>query len=113
MAVIQAVEALRPDNGGGAACSTCGRPTGPSSTTQFTSFMNHYAPREDGETAKARRKLYWLRSGLTHGGKLMEQDVNPGFGQFTLTWADERRTTDRATMLGRLAGVNWLLTDGE
>ncbi len=58
MAVIQAVEALHPDNGGGPACSTCGRPTGPSSTTQCTSFLDHYAPREDGETEKARRKLY-------------------------------------------------------
>jgi len=56
MAVIQAVEALRPGEGGGPACNTCGRPTAPGPTTQFISFMDHYVPPESGETEKARRK---------------------------------------------------------
>ncbi len=113
MAIIQAVEALRPNDDGGPACVSCGRPTGAGPTNQFISFMDRYAPPEAGETEKARRRLYKLRSALTHGGKLIESDLHPGFGQFTLTWSDERRATHRAATLARLAAVNWLLTDGE
>jgi hypothetical protein len=112
MAVIQAIEALRPNEDGGPACIACGRPTGPSATSKFISFMDRYAPPEDDQSETARRKLYRLRSALTHGGKLMEQDLHPGFGQFTLTWADERRATVQAATLARMAGINWLLSDG-
>ncbi|MGO9495732.1 MAG: hypothetical protein ACLQA5_03320 [Solirubrobacteraceae bacterium] len=112
MAIVQAVEALRPANGRSPSCITCGRPTEPGPTRQFIEFMNQYAPLDDGETEKVRQELYRLRSALTHGGKLMEQDLHPGFGQFTLTWHDERSAIDRAASLARLAGVNWLLNHG-
>ncbi len=113
MAMIQAVEAVRPDVRGGPRCDACGRETGPGPTQQFIAFMDRYVPRQDGETEIERKKLYGLRSGLTHGGTLMEGDLYSGFDPFTPTWIDQRRTMDRAAVLARLAGINWLLAIGE
>ena len=113
MATIQAVETLRPRGRAGHACPVCGLQTGPGETRQFIDFMDEYVPRQDGETEAERRTLYSLRSGLTHGGTLMQQDLERGFAQFTPTWIEERRTTNRASALARLAGVNWLLADGK
>ena len=113
MATIQAVETLRPRGRAGHACPVCGLQTGPGETRQFIDFMDEYVPRQDGETEAERRTLYSPRSGLTHGGTLMQQDLERGFAQFTPTWIEERRTTNRASALARLAGVNWLLADGK
>jgi hypothetical protein len=112
MALIQAVEALRPDVRGGPACSECGRHIGPGPTRQFIAFMDEFVPRQDGETEGERRLLYNLRSRLAHGGTLMERDLRTGFGQFTPTWIEERETSGRAAVLARMAGINWLLADG-
>jgi hypothetical protein len=110
MAIIQAVEGLRPDIPGGPRCSECGRATGPGQTRQFIDFMEQYVARQDGETERARRRLYELRSGLTHGGKLLLDDLYGS--EFAPEHIREEESARRALRLARLAGVNWLLADG-
>lgn len=112
MAVIQSIEALRPEIAGGPACPVCARRTGPGPTRQFADFVDRYVPRQDGESERERTKLYGLRSGLTHGGKLMEGDLGRGFGEFHPGPLAEQKFADRAEQLARLAGVNWLLAGG-
>lgn len=113
MAVIQAIEALRPELPGGPRCAACGRTTGAGSTRQFVDFMDAYVPRQDGETEKERTTLYALRSSLTHGGNLLEQDRGMRLDSFHPRPLQEFHSADRASRLARLAGLNWLLGDGE
>jgi hypothetical protein len=72
--------------------------------------MERHVPRQDTETEKERRELYRLRSALSHGGKLLSRDLQFGFfGGFQPAALSERETSDRAAMLARIAGINWLL----
>lgn len=111
MAIIQAVEALRPEIPRDS-CESCGRPGDPGPTRQFIEFMDEYVPRQEGETERARSRLYSLRSALTHGGKLFEWDLQIGFGSFHPSALNESDSVRHASLLARLAGINWLLGDG-
>jgi hypothetical protein len=110
IAIIQAIEALVPDVPGGPACPTCGRLTGPGPTKQFVEFMDAYVPRQDGQSEAERRKIYRLRSGLTHGGKLLRRDYERSFGSLHPTEIQERDSSVLASRLARLAGINLLLS---
>jgi hypothetical protein len=110
-AIIQAVEAVRPDVPRDR-CDECGRLGDPGPTRQFIEFMERYVPRQEGETERARSKLYALRSALTHGGKLFEWDLQFGFGSFHPSAVNESESARRASLLARLAGINWLLAGG-
>jgi hypothetical protein len=56
-------------------CPVCKKPTShevPGATRRFIDFFDTYAPGE--ALAKQRSEMYSLRSGILHGGKLMELD---------------------------------------
>jgi hypothetical protein len=112
LASIQAIEALqrRVSN---PQCTTCGQELPPGPTGRFADFLDRLVPRQDGETEKERKKLYALRSSLTHGRAILESDLASGWGSFHPSWIDESRASRYASQLARLAGVNWLLEDGE
>lgn len=112
MAVIQAVEALRPPLPTGLPCPNCGRPEGPGPTEQFVQFMDTYVPRQQDEAEQERRNLYRLRSAIAHGGKLLGLDTDPGLGGFYPRPISERSSADLAMRIARMAGVNWLLQAG-
>jgi hypothetical protein len=113
MAATQAIEALRPQVSEGERCDSCGHVLGAGPTQQFIDFVNRYVPWQDGETERERRKLYSVRSALTHGGTLLDsdRDLGVGFGSFHPTPLEQREATGRLLRLARLAGVNWLLED--
>ena len=107
MAMIQAVEAVRPNASRGLACPSCGRGTGPGPTSQFIEFMDRYVPRQDDTSETERRKLYRLRSGLAHGGKLLREDMEFGLDFHPDRLAEVYASRD-ASRLARMAGINWL-----
>ena len=113
MAVIQSVEALRPDASGGPPCKECGKFTGDGPTAQFARFMDEYVPTQDGEAEGERRRLYRLRSALTHGGMVLQMDQPQAFGGLDPKFFAERANAGLASKLARLAGVYWLLRKGE
>lgn len=110
LALIQAVEALRPRLPG-SVCQHCRSQTGPGPTQQFVDFVERHPPRQDPETERERRELYRLRSALTHGGKLLRRDLHVAlFAGLEPAELKERESSDRAALLTRIAGVNWLLS---
>jgi len=112
MGLIQAIEALRPEMSR-PHCDSCQQALPPGPTQQFSEFLDRFVPRQNGETEKERKKLYGLRSGLTHGGTLLESDLGFGFGSFHPGFVRESNATRLASQLARLAGINWLLQGGE
>ena len=62
-------------------CPTCGKPPQhevPGATQRFKDFFDTYAP--GASLAKRREEMYSLRSGILHGGDLMEIDQDLAFG---------------------------------
>jgi hypothetical protein len=75
--------------------------------------MDRYVPWQDGGTERERSRLYELRSALSHGGKLLEEDRLTSFGGFHPRPIEEDNSARRAARLARLAGVNWVLAAGD
>jgi hypothetical protein len=71
-ALVSAVEALMPNVSPEAHCPECKRPLGVGPTKRFIDFVEKQAT--GGGTSKPRRQLYYLRSALSHGGKLLHTD---------------------------------------
>src|SRR5688572_4499848 len=69
-ALISAIEALVIPEGGQPQCSTCGRSLGPGPTERFAQFLETFAPGA-GEMRRERKRLYGIRSALSHGGSLL------------------------------------------
>jgi Apea-like HEPN len=108
IAVVQAIEALIPQDDSSPRCETCGRSTGPGATQRFANFLEQYAPGTQQE--KGRKQLYDLRSALSHGGKLLSGELaGHAFRDFTPKSWEERSMLGTAQTLARIAGVNWLL----
>lgn len=104
-ALISSVEALMPPEKNGGVCKTCGRPTGKSITQRFADFLEEMAP-SSADIEKARKKLYRVRSGLLHAGRLLPSDylgISPGPGL-----GEEFENMDHAQRLVRLVLANWL-----
>jgi|tagenome__1003787_1003787.scaffolds.fasta_scaffold20986668_4 hypothetical protein len=79
----------------------------PGATKRFWSFVETYAP--GAALLKARKRMYDLRSGISHGSKLMQMDEDLGFG-----WGppdhDEQQLQTELWSITRLALRNWLKT---
>lgn len=107
-ALVSAIEALMPPPGPPEkTCPQCTRPFGQGPTQRFINFVDQYAP---GPTASAKdhRKLYALRSALSHGGSLLPSDRHGWMTGLTPKsvdqWADERSIWQ----VVRASLVNWL-----
>jgi hypothetical protein len=78
----------------------------PGQTKQFVDFVDQWVPAAEGAD---RRKLYRVRSAITHGGKLLRTDLDSP-GHYTHPeWNEQRGDFDVAQRVARLAGINWLL----
>jgi hypothetical protein len=109
-ALVSAVEALMGDVTPESICPDCQRPLGTGPTKRFIDFVEQYAP-ATGVTAKDRRKLYSLRSALSHGGTLLHSDryVWGGMTSASLSEDDDQRAM---WLLVRVVLVNWLAAVG-
>jgi hypothetical protein len=76
----------------------------PGPTQLFKNFIDKYA---SGSTSKQRNSLYSLRSGISHGGRLMQLDQNLAFG-WDLPWWNEYELHKLLWGLTRVAVRNWL-----
>ena len=107
-AAVSAVEALMPDVKGPEVCEKCGRPIGVGPTKLFIEFVERFAP--GGATEGDRRKIYSIRSKLSHGGSLLPSDRriwSPGLRPDHIVEWDDIGTAWR---LVRTVLVNWLAT---
>jgi hypothetical protein len=79
----------------------------PGATAKFREFFESYAP--DQSLANRRSKMYALRSGILHGGELMQLDQDYAFGA---AWDPpqliERDLHEELWSLTRIALRNWL-----
>ncbi|MBI4266064.1 MAG: hypothetical protein HY657_16945 [Acidobacteria bacterium] len=94
--LITAIEALNDEPSGGA-------------TKRFIDFLEKYAPGA-GDQKERRRRLYEIRSQLSHGGTLLRSDQRRDFLGFTPADSKEIRETSEASSLVRIAVVNWLIS---
>lgn len=105
-ALIGAIEAIMPDPESGTSCTTCGRSLGKGPTAQFSDFVEKFMG--DSISVKERRRLYGIRSALSHGGKLLRSDKaawHAGFNQeIFLEWSD----LSTASRLVRAVLLGWL-----
>jgi hypothetical protein len=93
VASVQAVEALIAAKDGHAA--------------RFRAFLDEYAPGKSHESQ--RKEFYRLRSGVSHGGKLLAGELRSwAFGDFNPQAWRERQMLSAIQSLARLAGTNWL-----
>jgi hypothetical protein len=105
-AMISAVEALIPPAGAPEICPTCKRPVGAGRTKLFAEFVDQFAPRTP---VKERRRLYGIRSALSHGGTLLHSD-RKGWGPMTSGRIEEWEDIEALWPLVRMVLVNWLAT---
>ena len=104
--MVSAVEALMPSVSGKVpVCATCGRATGKGSTARFVEFVEHHAP---GVPQDARKKLYYVRSALLHGGKLLPSDEMAWLSGLTGATLAEYDDLQTAWAVVRAVLVNWL-----
>lgn len=109
-AIICAVEALMtPATGAKHYCRACGRTIGPGPTERFAQFLGTFAP-GPGDFRRERKRLYGIRSALSHGGHLLRSDSrswSPGLNPARIKeWSDMSSTW----RLVRLAMSNWLMS---
>ena len=89
-------------------CPICHRPTQhevPGAVRRFKDFFDTYA--SGGALAKQRDDMYSLRSGILHGGNLMQFDLQLDFGWDPPAW-NERELHQELWGLTRVALRNWL-----
>jgi hypothetical protein len=110
-ALVSAVESLT-DRGSTHRlyCDKCGKECphdAPGATAKFREFLESYAPNQS--LKDCRSKMYALRSGILHGGELMQLDQDYAFGA---VWDPpqliERDLHDQLWSLTRIALRNWL-----
>lgn len=106
MALASVIESLMPPAEAAAACGTCKRSMGRGPTLRFIEFLSTYAPTVNKSN---RRKLYSLRSTLTHGGALLHADLHGFMGGMTGKGLDEWSNERELWQIVRVAMVNWLL----
>ncbi len=105
--LIEAIEAMTPAESGAPNCSTCGKSLGKGPTGLFRDFIAEYVG-NSSEVMSLSRKLYGLRSSITHGEFVFPSDIascqQPGSESFSA-----EKKFDQAKLLVRIALVNWLL----
>jgi len=77
----------------------------PGAIERFRSLFETYAP--DAALRKRRTQMYELRSGISHGGELMQMDHDLDFGWDPPGW-NERELHSELWSITRLAMRNWL-----
>lgn len=88
-------------------CSTCKQPSsGP--TKQFRDFVDKYSP---GVKESARKKLYDIRSTITHGGSLLPGDAFQLGIEFNARTNDARNNWDLLSQIVQIVQINWLHAD--
>jgi hypothetical protein len=89
-------------------CEKCKRDSqhdAPGATAKFRDFLETYAP---GDTIKKRRnQMYELRSGILHGGNLIQLDRDRALG-WDPPWWNEREIQWELWGVTRVALRNWL-----
>ena len=112
IAVVQAIEALMPRAEDSGRCPTCGQAHGPGPTARFADFLREFAPSEDqeGDQERGHKELYSLRSALTHGGKLLQEELFGRGADLHPQQIHEDAVLGRARSLTQVAGVNWLMS---
>lgn len=102
IALVQSIEALLPENVN-SNCVKCGQPQY-KCTERFNDFLKTFAPYKDG-IARGRKELYGLRSDLSHGKRLLAEDIG-------LHWAwKEQHVWEEMRQTARIAFANWILTN--
>ena len=89
-------------------CPVCGKDGHhevPGATQRFKDFFDTYA--SGAPLRKRRDAMYSLRSGISHGSKLMRLDEDLAFG-WDPPWWNERELHDELWGLTRVAVRNWL-----
>jgi hypothetical protein len=107
-ALVSAIEALT-DRGTThrVHCTQCDRPVShdaPGATATFRAFFDRHAP---GSSKKRRDEMYALRSGILHGGDLMQLDEYATIGWDPVEWND-RELHFELWRLARTAIRSWL-----
>jgi hypothetical protein len=109
MSLVSAVEALMPPPHLEAPrCPQCRRSAGSSITSRFADFIEQMVPTGQG-TEAVRKRLYQVRSALSHGGRLLHSDRMVGFGLSP----DSRQESEDFWAVQRFVKVvlvNWLAT---
>ena len=106
--LIQCIEALLPRAGWEQKCPTCRRQVGKSRTQRFTEFLDELVPHKQ-KLARATKRIYKLRSDLSHGWDIYGRDF---LRSFTPKSADQVLQTYDSYQLARFALINWLLLIG-
>ncbi|MBK9949648.1 MAG: hypothetical protein IPP12_21065 [Nitrospira sp.] len=103
--LIQCIETLLPKTESGQVCPKCNRDIGPGPTARFVDFLNNMVPGHP-ELAKGRKRLYKIRSDLSHGWELFTRDLRTVMNPKS---SDQLLRTHAAYQLARLALINWLI----
>jgi hypothetical protein len=106
-ALVSAIEALMPPPEEAEKCVKCKRSVGKGPTAQFADFVSRFAPGPT-VTNSDRRKLYSLRSALSHGGSLLHSDRSGWLGGMTGKRLDEWEDHRAMWRIARVTLVNWL-----
>jgi hypothetical protein len=77
----------------------------PGATRRFKDFVEAHAP--GASLASQRDEMYALRSGITHGSKLIDLDYALAFG-WDPSWDNQRQLTWDLSTITRIALRNWL-----
>jgi hypothetical protein len=108
-ALVSAVEALMGDAKPERICDACSRPVGVGPTKRFIEFVERFAP-GPAIAKEHRRKLYSLRSALTHGGHLLHADRYGWGGGMTANALSEQSDQRALWQAVQIVLVNWLLS---
>jgi hypothetical protein len=105
--LVAAVEALLPEDSQ-QRCQSCGQRLYQISK-RFRDFLTTYAPGEEkaSERKVLQHALYELRSGLTHGSKILQADLEPWKFQDRRGQVEDDLHRKLASLV-RLAIMNWL-----
>jgi hypothetical protein len=107
LAIISAIETLKPAVTPESKCDKCGAPRGKGLALQFKEFLDSLAP-QSGDDSALRKELYQMRSKLIHGSYLFQADldvireINP---QSVSEWG----AYSNCMSLGRRALLGWLM----
>jgi hypothetical protein len=106
--LVSAIETLMgPPPAAGTTCPTCGKEGGPGPTRRFADFVEKFAA-DPASTNAERRKLYSLRSALSHGSKLLPGDRSTWSPGLTPDLISQWQDTDAMWQIVRVSLINWL-----
>ena len=108
LAIISAIETLKPVVTPVSKCDKCGAPRGKGAARQFIEFLDSLAPPLDDESP-VRKELYRMRSKLVHGSSLFHADVDMA-RQINPQSFSEWLAYSTCMSLGRRALLGWLLS---